>query len=46
MTPREPEDGVVGLKAPAVVRCERPKQTGTSPKGHVDPDHEIGASSS
>ena len=27
------------LKAPAVVGCERPKQTGTSPKGHVDPDH-------
>jgi hypothetical protein len=46
MTPREPEGGVVGLKAPAVTRCERSKQTGTSPKGHVDPDHEVGAGSS
>ena len=33
MTPREPEDGVVGLKAPAVMRCERPKQTGTHLRG-------------
>jgi hypothetical protein len=39
MTPREREYGVVALKAPAVEGCERPKQTGTSPNGHVDPDH-------
>src|SRR4029453_12110049 len=39
MTPREREYGVVALKGPAVEGCERPGQTGTSPNGHVDPDH-------
>jgi hypothetical protein len=33
MTPREREYGIVAMKAPAMVGCERPKQTGTSPKG-------------
>jgi hypothetical protein len=39
MTPREREYGVVALKGPTVEGCGRPKQTGTSPNGHVDPDH-------
>jgi hypothetical protein len=33
------KDGAVRLKAPAVVWCERPQQSGILPKGTVDPDH-------
>jgi hypothetical protein len=46
MTPREREDGVVGLKAPTVVSANDQSKPAPHPKGHVDPDHEVGASGS